>query len=155
MTLIIIPQFDVNLVDVTVTHWRKQPGERVETGECLAELTTDKAVYELESPAAGTLLAVYATEKSVVPTGFIVGLIGEPGEEDPAIAADNEALMTAYRGPAAAPTPVRDRPARVRATPRVRRIAQEKGLDLAEIQAATGAEIIDETVLETYLASRS
>lgn len=50
MTRIIIPQFDVNLVDVTVTHWRKQPGERVETGECLAELTTDKAVYELESP---------------------------------------------------------------------------------------------------------
>jgi len=155
MTRIIIPQFDVNLVDVTVTHWRKQPGERVETGECLAELTTDKAVYELESPAAGTLLAVYATEKSVVPTGFIVGLIGEPGEEDPAIAADNEALMTAYRGPAAAPVPSRDRPARVRATPRVRRIAKEKGLDLAEIQAATGAEIIDETVLETYLASRS
>jgi pyruvate/2-oxoglutarate dehydrogenase complex dihydrolipoamide acyltransferase (E2) component len=42
----------------------------------------------------------------------------------------------------------------VRATPRVRRIAQEKGVDLAQVQAATGAEIIDEAVLETYLASR-
>ncbi|HRR32848.1 MAG TPA: E3 binding domain-containing protein [Kiritimatiellia bacterium] len=155
MTRIIIPQFDVNLVDVTVTRWRKQPGERVEAGESLAELTTDKAVYELEAPASGTLLAVYATDKSVVPTGFIVGLIGNPGEDDPGIAAANEALMIAYRGPAAAPAPVRDRPARVRATPRVRRIAQEKGFDLAQIQAATGAEVIDEAVLDAYLASHS
>jgi len=154
MTRIIIPQLDVNLVDVTVTRWRKQPGDRVEAGESLAELTTDKAVYELEAPAAGTLLAVYAADKSVVPTGFIVGLLGDPGEDDPAITAANEALMTAYRGPAAAPAPARDRPARVRATPRVRRIAQEKGIDLAQVQAATGAEIIDEAVLETYLASR-
>ena len=40
---------------------------------------------------------------------------------------------------------------RVRATPRARRLAQEKGLDLAKIQAETGAEIIDETVLAPYL----
>jgi pyruvate/2-oxoglutarate dehydrogenase complex dihydrolipoamide acyltransferase (E2) component len=151
MTRIIIPQLDVNLVDVTVTSWRKQPGETVAAGESLAELTTDKAVYELEAPASGTLLAVYAAEKSVVPTGFIAGLIGAPGEDDAAIEADNAALMLAYRGPAAASAPARERPARVRATPRARRLAQEKGLDLAKIQTETGAEIIDETVLAPYL----
>ena len=151
MTRIIIPQLDVNLVDVTVTRWRKEVGDTVAAGESLAELTTDKAVYELEAPAAGTLLAVYAAEKSVVPTGYIVGLIGAAGEEDDGAEAENEAMMAAYRGPAAAPAPSRDRAARVRATPRARRLAQEKGVDLSKVQAETGAEVIDEAVLAPYL----
>lgn len=151
MTRIIIPQLDANLVDVTVTGWRKQVGDAVSAGESLAELTTDKAVYELEAPASGVLLAVFAAEKSVVPTGYIVGLVGEAGEEDPDVEADNDAMMIAYRGPAAAVAPIKDRAPRVRATPRARRLAQEKGLDLAKIQAETGAEVIDEAVLAPYL----
>lgn len=151
MTRIIIPQLDVNLLDVTVTRWNKQPGDRVTAGESLADLTTDKALYELEAPADGTLLAIYAAEKSVVPTGFIVGIIGVPGDEDPAVESENAALMAAYRGPVAAAPPARERPARIRATPRARRLAQEKGIDLAKVQAETGAEIIDEAVLDKYL----
>ncbi len=151
MTRITIPQLDANLVDVTVTRWRKAIGDTVAAGEILAELTTDKAVYELEAPAAGLLLAVYAAEKSVVPTGFIVGLIGTPGEDDPEAEAANADLMLAYRGPAAAPAPSRDRGARVRATPRARRLAQDKGIDLAKVQSETGAEVIDEAVLSAYL----
>ena len=153
MTRIIIPQLDANLVDVTVTRWRKQPGDAVKAGEGIAELTTDKAVYELEAPADGTLLAIYAAEKSVVPTGFTVGLIGAPGESDPEAEAANAARMAEYRGAsAAAPAAsARDRGTRVRATPRARRLAQEKGLDLAKIQAETGAELIDEKVLAPYL----
>ena len=152
MTRIVIPQLDANLVDVTVTSWRKRIGDAVAAGEGIAELTTDKAVYELESPADGTLIAVYAAEKSVVPTGFTVGLIGNPGEADPEAEAANEARLAAYRGAAApAAAPARDRGTRVRATPRARRLAQEKGLDLAKIQAETGAELIDESVLAPYL----
>ena len=151
MTRITIPQLDANLVDVTLTRWRKAIGDAVAAGDTLAELTTDKAVYELESPAAGTLIAIYAADKSVVPTGFIVGLIGATGENDPDAEAENADLMTAYRGPAAAPAPSRDRGARVRATPRARRLAQDNGIDLAKVQAETGAEVIDETVLAPYL----
>lgn len=154
MTRITIPQLDANLVDVTVTRWRKNIGDTVKAGESIAELTTDKAVYELEAPADGALLAIYAAEKSVVPTGFTVGLVGAPGETDPDAEAANEALMAAYRGGTSAPaaTPARDRGTRVRATPKARRLAQEKGLDLANIQAETGAEVIDEAVLAPYLS---
>ena len=152
MTHITIPQLDANLVDVTVTRWRKKPGDTVKAGESIAELTTDKAVYELEAPADGTLLAIYAAEKSVVPTGFIVGLIGLPGETAPEAGAENAAKMAAYRGTSApAAAPARDAGTRVRATPRARRLAQEKGLDLAKIQAETGAELIDEKILAPYL----
>ena len=153
MTRIIIPQLDANLVDVTITRWRKHSGDAVTAGESVAELTTDKAVYELEAPAAGTLLAIYAAEKSVVPTGFTVGLIGVPGESDPEAEAANAAKLAACGGASvpAASAHARDHGTRVRATPRARRLAQEKGLDLAKIQAETGAELIDEKVLAPYL----
>ncbi len=151
MTRITIPQLDVNLIDVTITRWRKQRGDHVSSGETIAELTTDKAVYELEAPASGTLLEIFADEKSVVPTGYIVGAIGQAGESDPAIANDNQAMMSAYRGPQATSAPVRERPARVRATPRARRLAQEHNIDLAKVQAESGAEIIDEATLAPFL----
>ncbi len=152
MTRITIPQLDANLVDVTVTRWRKTIGDTVKAGESIAELTTDKAVYELEAPADGTLLAIYAAEKSVVPTGFTAGLIGEPGEADAAAQAAQAGQPEACGSAAAADAaPARDRGTRVRATPRARRLAQEKGLDLAKIQSETGAEVIDETVLAPYL----
>ncbi len=153
MTRIIIPQLDANLVDVTVTRWLKKPGDAVAAGETIAELTTDKAVYELEAPAEGTLLSVYAAEKSVVPTGFIVGLLGVPGETDPDVEADNAAKLASYRDAAApvAAAQTHDAGTRIRATPRARRLAKEKGLDLAKIQSETGAELIDEKVLAPYL----
>jgi pyruvate/2-oxoglutarate dehydrogenase complex dihydrolipoamide acyltransferase (E2) component len=153
MTRIIIPQLDANIVDVTVSRWRKTIGEPVSAGETVVELTTDKAVYELEAPASGVLLAVYAQPKSIVPAGYIVGLVGSAGETDDAAAAANEELMLAYRGPAEAPAAVRERAPRVRATPRARRLAQEQGIDLAKVQAETGAAVVDETVLAPYLKS--
>jgi pyruvate/2-oxoglutarate dehydrogenase complex dihydrolipoamide acyltransferase (E2) component len=159
MTRLLVPQLDANLVDVTVTAWRKRVGDPVETGEIIAELTTDKASFELESPATGTLLAVLAAEKSIVPAGYVLALIGRPDERDPDAAAENERLMAVYRqtasnrtGPqktgAAAAAP---RAARVRATPRARRLAQLHNLDLDQIQRASGVEVVDETTLAPYL----
>ncbi|MDX9866311.1 MAG: biotin/lipoyl-containing protein [Kiritimatiellia bacterium] len=154
MTRILIPQLDANVVEVTLSRWRKQVGDPVIAGECVAELATDKAAYELEAPASGTLLAIYATAKSIVPTGFIAGLIGAPGEEDPAIPECNATLTAAYRG-AGSPGPGADRGTRIRATPRVRRLAREHHVDLEKVRAETGAELIDETVLAPYLPSPS
>ena len=96
-TRLTVPHLDANLVDVTVTAWRKAPGDCVRAGEIVAELTTDKATFEFESVAGGTLLAILAAEKSVVPIGYILALVGEPGESDPAAAAHNAALLARYR----------------------------------------------------------
>ncbi|MEI8242170.1 MAG: biotin/lipoyl-containing protein [bacterium] len=187
ITRVSVPHLDANIIDVTVTTWCKAPGDRVQSGEIVAELTTDKATFELESPASGTLLEILAAPKSVVPSGYILALLGEAGETDPDAPAHNAALMKKHREeaggqrtegsdqrtegsgqrsevrdqrtevgeqssaathshlPPAAPT------ARIRATPRARRLAQEQGLDLARIQAESGAEIVDEAVLQKYL----
>lgn len=153
MTYIKIPQLDANILDVTVTKWRKQAGDSVAKGECVAELTTDKAVFELESSEAGTLLAVYAREKSVVPVGYAVAAVGAAGEAAPEPPAENETLLAAYRGGVSvtSASPSVPREARVRATPKARRIAAEKGLDLAEIQKATGVPVVDEAAISTFL----
>ncbi len=167
MIRITVPFLDANIVDVTVVKWRKAIGDAVAAGEVAVEISTDKAAFEIEAPASGTLLAVFAPEKSIVPIKFVLGLIGTAGEEDSAATADNAALMAAYRAslaaPAAAPkavisaTPAAPNatsaaaasPA-LRATPKARRYAQSKGIDLAEVARATGASMITEAIIMQY-----
>ena len=153
MTRVTIPQLDANLVDVTVTAWKKAPGDAVIRGETIAELTTDKAAYELEAPADGELLLILAPEKSVIPTGYIVALTGAPGEEDPGALTENERIMAAYRGesPSEDSTDKRERKSRVRATPKARRLARQHNLDLEEIQRKTGVEVVDEDAVSKFI----
>jgi pyruvate dehydrogenase E2 component (dihydrolipoamide acetyltransferase) len=154
MTRTIIPQLDANLVDVTITCWKKTVGDSITQGETIAELTTDKAVYELEAPASGRLLSILAQAKSVVPTGYIVALIGDAGEEDPAAEEHNDSCMAAYRGEpsSGSATDQNDRKERVRATPKARRLAKKNGLDLEEIQQKTGVDVVDEAAISRFLA---
>lgn len=170
-TRLTIPLVSTNAADVTVTAWRIAQGEPVSAGQVALDVTTDKAAFEVESPVAGILLEVFAPLRSVVPIGYVVALVGQPGETDAGIAAANEALMAAHRealvtrepatpyATASAPSAPIPAPATlvspsanaVRATPKARRLATEQGLDLARIQTETGAAIITEAVLAPYL----
>ncbi len=153
MTRIIIPQLDANLVDVTITAWKKSPGDQVEKGETIAELTTDKAVYELEAPESGELLQIIAPEKSVVPTGYIVALSGTAGEEDVEVEDANKDIMAAYRDDStdSGSKEKRERKERIRATPKARRLARKNGLSLEEIQKKTGADVVDEDTVNQFM----
>ena len=153
MTPIFIPQLDANVVDVTITQWHKQVGDAVVKGEIIAVLTTDKAAYEFESPASGILLAIVAPLKSIVPTGSVIGAIGEAGEEieagacaSPTVTQGQQDARAEGTGCCACP-PAQPR---IRATPRARRRAAEKGFDLAAICAAVGVEIVDEAAIAAY-----
>lgn len=170
MTRVTIPLLDANLVDVTVTSWHVAPGAAVRRGDLLADLTTDKAVFELEASADGLLLEILAAVKSVVPVGYIAALIGSAGERDPGAAAANVAILAAYRSRTTADAPL-DTPAptaastfaatppaplladagRIRATPKARRLAQAHGIDLVRVQRESGAEVVTEAVLAPYL----
>jgi pyruvate dehydrogenase E2 component (dihydrolipoamide acetyltransferase) len=148
MTPIIIPQLDANIVDVTITQWHKQVGDAVVKGEIIAVLTTDKAAYEFESPASGVLLAIVAPLKSIVPTGSVIGAIGEAGEQLEAEACGASSVLQGQpdvRTCASLPAQPR-----IRATPRARRLAAEKGFDLAAICAAVGVKIVDEAAVAAY-----
>jgi pyruvate dehydrogenase E2 component (dihydrolipoamide acetyltransferase) len=146
----------------TVVRWLKQEGDQVEKGEPLYELDTEKVTQEVEAEASGVLLKI-AVQEGEVPVGQTVAVIGEEGEEVAAAEepqADETPEEEGSRGPArdeeraegreaaaepAAPQPVTEvreepqRNGRVKASPLARRIAREKGLDLAQIRG-TGPE---------------
>ena len=83
----------------TIVRWLKQPGENVGSGEVLCEIETDKAAFEVESTASGTLLAQFVPEGEEVPVLTPIAAVGEPGEEVPTpAAADTPALAAADGG---------------------------------------------------------
>ena len=164
MNRLLLPTLDVNTTHATLTAWHKKPGDTIRSGDIVAELTTDKAAFDLESPFDGTLVKILAPEKSILPSNYILALIGVPGETDPAAEADNIALLESVAkadDPAqpvqpSAPRPSSPNPqpsASIRATPKARRLAQQHNIDLAVVQAQTGAALIDEQTLLPFITS--
>ena len=82
----------------TIVRWLKQPGENVGSGEVLCEIETDKAAFEVESTASGTLLAQFVPEGEEVPVLTPIAAVGEPGEEVPTPAAADTPAPAAAAG---------------------------------------------------------
>ena len=80
-TKIFLPRLGESITEAVIGKWLKQPGEPVARGEVIAELETAKAMMELESPAKGTLLAVYAKPGDTVHLEELIAVVGLPGEE--------------------------------------------------------------------------
>jgi pyruvate dehydrogenase E2 component (dihydrolipoamide acetyltransferase) len=155
------PKFDANVEEGTVGRWLVAEGDEVRVGARLVELVTDKANFEFENEFAGTVLRILAPEKSTVPVGYVLAVVGEPGEEVPdGVEAENEALIAAHSqkllgltegGGEAEPEPpaARKRKSlRVRATPRARKLARERGVDLEALAAKLGGRPVTEADVE-------
>ena len=108
-----------------VVEWHIAEGSRIEEGQPLVSIETDKTVVEVESPISGVVLRIVGAADGEYDVGDTLAWIGEEGEEVPDT-------------PAAAPkTPAADQPAESRATPVALRLAQRHGID-AEALAGTG-----------------
>jgi len=78
LTTVIVPKSGgVTSTKAVVVRWLKREGDSVQLGDALVELETEKISYELESPAAGTLLKVLARETDEVPVGEPLCHIGD------------------------------------------------------------------------------
>lgn len=155
-----LPRLGQGMEAGTIVKWLKAEGDRVEKGEPLYELDTDKVTQEVEAEASGVLLAI-AVQEGEVPVGQTVAFIGSPDEavgslgreggfaalevqeEDapgPAGVAERELGREAAAAPAApAGRAFRAAEGRVKASPLARRIARQRGIDLASI-TGTGPE---------------
>ena len=149
-TSVVMPQMGYDMKEGTVVRWRKREGDEVSRGEVIAEIETDKATVEMEAYSTGMLGKIVVEEGKAVPVGELIAVITDPGEAVPATekltstpAAEAEAApppapsprgkKAAGRGEAkAAPREAAAR-GEVRATPIARRLAKEKGIDLAQI----------------------
>jgi pyruvate dehydrogenase E2 component (dihydrolipoyllysine-residue acetyltransferase) len=133
-TTVIMPALEMAQDTGKVVRWLKAPGDTVKKGEPLVEIETDKVTVEIESPASGTLHDVTAREGDVVPVGQAIALIVGAGE---ARAKAPEAAVVSVRrtGDAgAAPWAA----VAVKASPLARKLAEQHGVDLAQVQTASG-----------------
>lgn len=80
-TKVIMTKLGLTMKEGTVVNWLKKEGERVEKGEALVEVETEKISTELEAPASGVLLKITAQKGAIVPVSGLLGIIGEPGED--------------------------------------------------------------------------
>jgi len=146
MTLVEMPKANENLTEATLDRWLVEEGAVVTEHQSLCDIITDKAKFEMPSPATGTVLKRCAPERSVLPVGYVMCVIGQPGEALPGdLDAKNDALVAAHKGMVTAvgagPTAAIDASAAgaataVRATPSARRVAKELGVDLAAVALA-------------------
>ena len=124
-----LPDLGEGLTEGEVARWLVAEGDAIAEDDPLVEIQTDKTTVEIPSPAAGTVARILVAEGEVAPVGTVLVVIGERRSSSaPAPPADPP------RRPVRRPRSRRPaEPRRVRATPLVRRLAQELGVDLASV----------------------
>jgi pyruvate dehydrogenase E2 component (dihydrolipoamide acetyltransferase) len=154
--VITMPKFGLTMETGTVTAWYKKVGEKIEKGELLAEIETDKITNQFESPHAGFLLGVIVAEGGQARVREPICMIGEQNETVD-LKPVNEGLS---KVPATAAAPVNERSAgvsgngRIPVSPVARKLADEHGIDLSSITGSgPGGRIIREDI-EAAIASR-
>jgi 2-oxoglutarate dehydrogenase E2 component (dihydrolipoamide succinyltransferase) len=163
-----VPELGESVADATVGRWLKQEGEAVKSGEALVELETDKINFEVEAEQDGILESIAKGEGETVGVGEVIGTIGE-GEADgaeadggQAPAEEEEEAAQEERAEAEQPEPEaeeaegagdeeadghREVENGVRASPSVRKLAQEYDIDLAEVSGSgSGGRVTREDV---------
>ncbi|WP_243018001.1 MULTISPECIES: dihydrolipoamide acetyltransferase family protein [Candidatus Cardinium] len=152
-----MPKMSDTMQHGIISRWIKQVGDRVVAGDILAEIDTDKATMELEAFEEGTLLYIGVAEQSAAQINDIIAIIGAPGEDITALlAATNSATndrvpsMNKELDPLSVQPPDRvNQPTipatdtqssfsldRVLASPLAKKIAQEKGYDIRQIEGS-------------------
>jgi pyruvate dehydrogenase E2 component (dihydrolipoamide acetyltransferase) len=149
-----MPRLSDTMEEGTIGHWLKKPGDEIKKGDILAEIETDKATMDLEAYEAGTLQEILVQEGETVPIGQAVARIGSgAAPAQPAPAPAPAAVKTGANGTGAAPTQAASASAEkaspankravlagngergaVKSSPLARRMAEEHGIDLREVQ---------------------
>lgn len=139
-----VPVFSESVSEGTLLTWHKKPGEAVKRGEVLAEIETDKVVLEVTAQQDGVLQSVAKNEGDTVLSEEVLGVMGEgaAATDAPAnttdVAAGPVATETSAGGTAQQPDSTGTHPTGERRedlSPAVRKIVEEKGLDVSQIPA--------------------
>jgi pyruvate dehydrogenase E2 component (dihydrolipoamide acetyltransferase) len=174
-----MPKWGIEMTEGTINHWATREGEHVQKGATLLEVETEKIVNTVEAPASGTLRRIIANAGEVRPVGSLIAVLAdaavseaevtsfiarfegasvsfEPDSErssqgqvggDPAPAAAAAAEQKMREAAAAAST-------EVRVSPVARRLAEQLGIDLKQVQPAGNNARITKEDVEAYAARR-
>ncbi|PYM86913.1 MAG: dihydrolipoamide acyltransferase [Candidatus Rokuibacteriota bacterium] len=161
VTKVVMPKLSEAMETGKVIKWLRNEGDRVQSGDIVAEIETDKADVEMEAFGAGVLRKIVVPAGERAPVGSLIGVIAEPGEDiasvlaeaggpspaakaPPAVSPAPAAPVPKSVAPAAAPAPAVSSAAaavpaapvaeRLRVSPLARKVAAQAGLDLRLIQ---------------------
>jgi len=166
-----MPSMGADMTEGTIAKWLKAEGDSVSRGDKLAEIETDKTVVEMEAYAEGLLRKIVVPEGTLVQVGTVIAFIGDAGDEITEVA---EAVPAAeapkseaepvsatpapapvqQAAPTPAPAPVAAAPGgRVKASPIARKLAEEKGIDIAAVPGTGPGGRITKTDVDNFTPS--
>ena len=159
---VVMPALEMAQETGKLVAWLKQEGEPVRKGEMLLEIETDKAVVEIEAAGDGVLAGITARAGDVIPVGQTIGWLVQPGEAPPATSSNEaptgrrsdarptNAAATSAAAAAAAPASA----GAPRMSPKARRLAKERGVDVSLLKGSgPGGEILAEDIEKAAAAA--
>jgi|RhiMethySRZTD1v2_1073278.scaffolds.fasta_scaffold14047_8 pyruvate dehydrogenase E2 component (dihydrolipoyllysine-residue acetyltransferase) len=111
VTKVVMPKLSDAMESGKIIKWLKKEGDKIQGGDILAEVETDKADVEMEAFGAGVLRKILVPAGETAPIGALIGVIAEPGDDIAAVVASAPAAAGAGAGSAAQKTPLRAEPA--------------------------------------------
>jgi len=161
VTVVRMPLLSDTMTEGVIAEWHKKVGDQVKDDDILADVETDKATMEVMGYAAGTLLHIGVEKGQAAKVNGIIAIVGPEGTDisgilsqgDAPAAAGKTEAAAAPEAEAAAPVAAEEKEAvtadggRVKASPLAKRIAKEKGIDLAQVAgSADGGRIIKKDI---------
>lgn len=155
--VVVMPKLGLTMTEGTVSSWLKKEGDAVKEGEPLFEVETDKLTNTIEASATGVLRKIIAGEGVTVPVLDKIAVIAAADEDISGLlapgAAPAAAAPAASAAPAAAAAPARPAGERVVASPRAKKLAKEKGIDIALVTGTGPNGRVTEEDVENYKAA--
>jgi len=139
-TKVLMPKLGQAMTEGVVVRWHRKDGERVTAGELLVTVETDKATYDLEATAGGTLQVVVQEGEEVPIHTVIAEIGGTPVRTDTVSAPPVAEPVVQHRSAS--------RPGRVLASPKAKRLAAERGIDLSTLTPSSADGVISATDVE-------
>ncbi len=165
-----MPKLGFDMAEGTLVRWVKQVGENINKGDVLAEIETDKATVEVESPAGGVVLQLIVNQGDVVPVNAPIAVVGVAGEkiseqssvsskkvadEKPLPAKPEPASVSSTVSTPQASSIVHGQSLEIKASPLAKKIARDNNINLAQLQGTgPGGRVVRKDV-ESALASNT
>jgi pyruvate dehydrogenase E2 component (dihydrolipoamide acetyltransferase) len=144
-----MPKLSDTMEEGVVSKWHKKVGDKVKSGDLLAEIETDKATMDFESFQDGVLLYIGVEEGKGAPVDSILAILGKEGEEYKSLlnaaptsaapvveSAPEVSVVASIEAPAAVASSVINNDSRTKASPLAKKIASEKGIDINQVSGS-------------------
>lgn len=168
-SVITMPKMSDTMQEGTIAAWLKKVGDKVKSGDLLAEVETDKATMELESYEDGVLLYIGVEAGNSVPVDGVIAVIGQEGADyksllkaheqgggsevkEESAPASNETNTNSSESPKSESTSSNQNTDRIKASPLAKKLAEDKGIDITKVKGSGEHGRIVKRDIENYKA---